>query len=193
MWDIQQTSTEGNNYAIKIEALKKAVAFLINGETIPQLLVTVIRYTLTCDNHTIHKLILLYLEIINITNSHGRLLPEMILFCEGLRRNLQSPNEFMRGVTLRFLSRINEFKIVEPLIPSILSNLKHRHPFVRRNAILAVMSVYKLPQGEQLLINAPEIIEKFLEAEQDPSCKRNAFLCCFLVLRIVLSNIFFLM
>ncbi|AES92633.1 putative coatomer beta subunit (COPB1) protein [Medicago truncatula] len=92
----------------------------------------------------------------------------MILFCEGLRRNIQSPNEFMRGVTLRFLSRINEYKILE-----------HHHPFVRRNAILAVMSVYKLPQGEQLLINAPEIVEKFLEAEQDPSCKRIAFLMPF--------------
>jgi len=41
------------------------------------------------------------------------------------------------------------------------------------------MCVYKLPRGEHVLINAPEIVEKFLKAEQDPSCKRNAFLRLF--------------
>lgn len=41
------------------------------------------------------------------------------------------------------------------------------------------MSVYKLPQGEQLLDSAPEIVEKFLSTEQDPSSKRNAFLMLF--------------
>ncbi len=41
------------------------------------------------------------------------------------------------------------------------------------------MSVYKLPQGEQLLDSAPEIVEKFLISEQDHSSKRNAFLMLF--------------
>ncbi|GAU28569.1 hypothetical protein TSUD_269090 [Trifolium subterraneum] len=159
---------ERNDIASKIEALKKAIMLLLNGETIPQLFITVIRYVLTCNDHTVQKLLLLYLEITDKT-----VLPEMI------RNNLQSPNEFIRGVTLRFLCRINESEIVEPLIPSILSNLEHRHPFVRRNAVLAVMSVYKLPRGDQLLDSAPEIFEKFLASEQDASSKRNAFLMLF--------------
>jgi coatomer subunit beta len=170
---------EGNDIAAKIEALKKAIMLLLNGETIPQLFITVIRYVLTCDDHTVQKLLLLYLEITDKTDSRGKVLPEMILICQNLRNNLQSPNEFIRGVTLRFLCRINESEIVEPLIPSILSNLEHRHPFVRRNAVLAVMSVYKLPHGDQLLDSAPEIIEKFLASEQDASSKRNAFLMLF--------------
>ncbi|CAK8574515.1 unnamed protein product [Lathyrus sativus] len=170
---------EGNDITSKIDALKKAIMLLLNGETIPQLFITVIRYVLTCDDHTVQKLLLLYLEITDKTDSRGKVLPEMILICQNLRNNLQSPNEFIRGVTLRFLCRINESEIVEPLIPSILSNLEHRHPFVRRNAVLAVMSVYKLPQGEQLLDSAPEIVEKFLASEQDPSSKRNAFLMLF--------------
>lgn len=41
------------------------------------------------------------------------------------------------------------------------------------------MSIYKLPQGEQLLADAPEMIEKALNSEQDPSAKRNAFLMLF--------------
>lgn len=170
---------EGNDVEAKVEALKKAIMLLLNGETIPQLFITIIRYVLPSEDHTIQKLLLLYLEIIDKTDSRGKVLPEMILICQNLRNNLQHPNEYIRGVTLRFLCRLNESEIVEPLIPSILANLEHRHPFVRRNAVLAVMFVYKLPQGEQLLDSAPEIIEKFLVTEQDHATKRNAFLMLF--------------
>ncbi|XP_028789396.1 coatomer subunit beta-1-like, partial [Neltuma alba] len=170
---------EGNDVPAKVDALKKAIMLLLNGETIPQLFITIIRYVLPSEDHTVQKLLLLYLEIIEKTDSRGKVLPEMILICQNLRNNLQHPNEYIRGVTLRFLCRLNETEIIEPLIPSILTNLEHRHPFVRRNAVLAVMSVYRLPQGEQLLDSAPEIIEKFLSTEQDPSSKRNAFLMLF--------------
>lgn len=170
---------EGNDVEAKVDAMKKAVMLLLNGETIPQLFITIIRYVLPSDDHTIQKLLLLYLEIIDKTDSRGKLLPEMILICQNLRNNLQHPNEYLRGVTLRFLCRLNSAELIEPLIPSVLLNLEHRHPFVRRNAILAVMSIYKLPQGEQLLDHAPELIEKVLSTEQDPSGKRNAFLMLF--------------
>lgn len=41
--------------------------------------------------------------------------------------------------------------------------LEHRHSFVRRNAVLAINALYKLPKGEQLLQDAPELIEKVLQ------------------------------
>lgn len=170
---------EGNDVPAKIDAMKKAVMLLLNGETLPQLFITIVRYVLPSEDHTIQKLLLLYLEIIDKTDAKGRVLPEMILICQNLRNNLQHPNEYIRGVTLRFLCRLNETEIVEPLIPSVLQNLEHRHPFIRRNAILAVMSIYKLPHGEQLLVDAPEMIEKVLSTEQDQSAKRNAFLMLF--------------
>ncbi|CAA3019609.1 coatomer subunit beta-1-like [Olea europaea var. sylvestris] len=170
---------EGNDVPAKIDAMKNAIMLLLNGETLPQLFITIVRYVLPSEDHTVQKLLLLYLEIIDKTDGKGRVLPEMILICQNLRNNLQHPNEYIRGVTLRFLCRLNEVEIIEPLIPSIMSNLEHRHPYVRKNAILAVMSIYKLPQGEQLLVDAPETIERFLSTEQDPSAKRNAFLMLF--------------
>lgn len=51
----------------------------------------------------------------------------------------------------------------EPLTPSILACLEHRHSFVRRNAVLAINALYKLPKGELLLQDAPELIEKVLQ------------------------------
>ena len=44
--------------------------------------------------------------------------PLQILICQNLRNNLQHPNEYIRGVTLRFLCRIHEEELLEPLVPS---------------------------------------------------------------------------
>ncbi|KAF5204570.1 Coatomer subunit beta-1, partial [Thalictrum thalictroides] len=170
---------EGNDVPSKVDAMKKAIMLLLNGETLPQLFITIVRYVLPSEDHTIQKLLLLYLEIIEKTDTKGRVLPEMILICQNLRNNLQHPNEYIRGVTLRFLCRLKETEIIEPLIPSVLANLEHRHPYIRKSAILAVMSIYNLQQGDQLLVDAPEMIEKALSTEQDPSAKRNAFLMLF--------------
>ncbi|CAN1220311.1 Coatomer subunit beta-1 [Linum perenne] len=170
---------EGNDIAAKIEGMKNAISLLLNGENVPQLFITILRFVLPSEDHTIQKLLLFYLEIIDKKDSSGKLLPEMILICQNLRNNLQHPNEYIRGVTLRFLCRLHEAEIIEPLIPSVLQNLEHRHPFIRRNAIFSVMSIYKLPQGDQLLVDAPEMIEKALSTEHDPSAKRNAFLMLF--------------
>ncbi|GIL87816.1 hypothetical protein Vretimale_13121 [Volvox reticuliferus] len=164
---------EGNDAAAKQAAMKKAVSLLLAGEQLPQLFITIVRYVLPSEDHTVQKLLLLYLEAIEKTDATGKLLPEMILICQNLRNNLQHPNEYIRGVTLRFLCRIKEEEILEPLIPSILSNLEHRHSYVRRNAVLAINSIYKLPKGELLLADAPETIERLLRQEQDLSTRRN--------------------
>ncbi|KAK9833410.1 hypothetical protein WJX81_002667 [Elliptochloris bilobata] len=166
---------EGSDSAAKVQAMQKAIMMLLNGETLPALFITIVRYVLPSEDHTIQKLLLLYLETIEKTDSSGKLLPEMILICQNLRNNLQHPNEYIRGVTLRFLCRIREEEILEPLIPSILACLEHRHSYVRRNAVLAINALYKLPKGELLLQDAPELIEKVLQSEQDLSTKRNAF------------------
>ena len=170
---------EGHDVEAKVDAMKKAIMLLLNGESIPTLFITIVRYVLPSEDHTIQKLLLLYLEIIDKTDSRGKVLPEMILICQNLRNNLQHPNEYIRGVTLRFLSRLMEAELIEPLIPSVLQNLEHRHAFVRRNAILAITAICKLPQGDHLIPDAPELIEKVLHQESDQSALRNAFLMLF--------------
>ncbi|KXZ45907.1 hypothetical protein GPECTOR_49g491 [Gonium pectorale] len=164
---------EGNDPVAKQAAMKKAVSLLLAGEQLPQLFITIVRYVLPSEDHTVQKLLLLYLEAIEKTDASGKLLPEMILICQNLRNNLQHPNEYIRGVTLRFLCRIKEEEILEPLVPSILANLEHRHSYVRRNAVMAINSIYKLPKGELLLADAPETVERLLRQEQDLSTRRN--------------------
>jgi coatomer subunit beta len=51
---------------------------------------------------------------------------------------------------------------------------EHRHSYVRKNAVLAVYSIYR--SFEQLIPDAPELMQTFLAAESDTTCKRNAFI-----------------
>ncbi|KAG1772248.1 armadillo-type protein [Suillus placidus] len=56
----------------------------------------------------------------------------------------QHPNEYIRGATLRFLQKISkDTELLEPLIPTRCSCLEHRHPYVRKNAVSAVYTIYR--------------------------------------------------
>ncbi|XP_058788697.1 coatomer subunit beta [Phymastichus coffea] len=158
----------------KIEALKKTINMILSGERLPGLLMTIIRFVLPLQDHTIKKLLLIFWEIVPKTTPDGKLLQEMILVCDAYRKDLQHPNEFVRGSTLRFLCKLKEPELLEPLMPAITACLEHRHSYVRRNAVLAIFTIYR--NFEFLIPDAPDTIANYLESEQDMSCRRNAFL-----------------
>ncbi|XP_072164945.1 coatomer subunit beta-like [Diadema setosum] len=158
----------------KTEALKKLIYMILNGEKFPGILMHVIRFLLPLKDHTIKKLLLIFWEIVPKTHPDGKLLQEMILVCDAYRKDLQHPNEFIRGSTLRFLCKLKEAELLEPLMPAIRACLEHRHSYVRRNAVLAIFTIYK--SFDTLIPDAPELIHNFLEQEQDASSKRNAFM-----------------
>ncbi|XP_005179224.2 coatomer subunit beta [Musca domestica] len=159
---------------VKIDTLKKVIQLLLNGERLSGLIMTIIRFVLPVQNHTIKKLLLIFWEIVPKTSPDGKLLQEMILVCDAYRKDLQHPNEFLRGSTLRFLCKLKEPELLEPLMPSIRACLEHRHSYVRRNAVLAIFTIYK--NFDWLVPDGPELIANFLDTQQDMSCKRNAFL-----------------
>ena len=65
------------------------------------------------QDHTIKKLLLIFWEIIPKTSADGKLMQEMILVCDAYRKDLQHPNEFIRGSTLRFLCKLKEAELLE--------------------------------------------------------------------------------
>jgi len=63
----------------KIEAVKQAILLMLNGEPMPQLLMTVIQYCIHTENHVLKKLLMYYWEVAEKYSPDGSLLPEMIL------------------------------------------------------------------------------------------------------------------
>ncbi|KAI0734370.1 coatomer protein [Fomitopsis betulina] len=171
--DLRSALQKGTDEA-KFDTLRKIIVSTINGNPQPQLLMPVIQYVMPSRNKQLKKLLHFYWEICPKYDDSGKLKQEMILVVNAIRNDLQHPNEYIRGATLRFLQKITkDVELLEPLVPLCRACLEHRHSYVRKNAVFAVYSIYR--QHEHLIPDAPELIQTFLAAESDATCKRNAF------------------
>ena len=94
------------------------------------------------EPHELKKLLTLYWEITPKYDDQRKLVPEMILVCNALLTGLNHANEYVRGSMLRFLCKLREPELLDPLIPTIKECLEHRHSYVRKNAALAVFCAH---------------------------------------------------
>ncbi|KAI9312816.1 adaptin N terminal region-domain-containing protein [Dichotomocladium elegans] len=168
-----QRALERGSDEVRIQTMQKLLVIMLNGDPMEKLLLHVIRFVLPSKNKQLKKLLHFYWEICPKTKPDGKLKEEFILVCNALRNDLQHPNEYIRGATLRFLCKIREAEVLEPLIASVRACLEHRHSYVRKNAVFAVGSIYR--HFDFLFPDAPQIIQQFLVGEADMSCRRNAF------------------
>ncbi|KAL2312673.1 Coatomer subunit beta [Schizosaccharomyces pombe] len=177
--DALKTSLESKNDYVKISAMKTILRVVINGDSLPSILMHVIRFVMPSRNKELKKLLYYYWEVCPKYNNDGTMKQEMILACNSFRNDLQHPNEFIRGATLRFLCKLKEPELLDPLIPTVRQCLEHRHAYVRKNAILAVFSIYQV--SNHLIPDAASLAEDFLAAESEGTCKRNALIVLFTI------------
>lgn len=168
-----RTALEKGSDDVKLDVLRKVIVSTLNGQPMPGLLMPVIQHVMPSKNKAIKKLLHFYWEVCPKLDENGKLKQEMILVCNAIRNDLQHPNEYIRGATLRFLQKITEPELLEPLMPTCRSCLEHRHSYVRKNAVFAVYQIFLIQ--EHLIPDAAELIHTFLIAESDSTCRRNAF------------------
>ncbi|PWN34402.1 putative SEC26 [Meira miltonrushii] len=171
--DLQQILQKADDDT-KLETLRRIIVSTLNGQPQPTLLMPIIQYVLPSKNKQLKKMLHFYWEVCPKYDDQGKLKQEMILVVNAIRNDLQHPNEYIRGSTLRFLQKIKEPELLEALIPSVRQCLEHRHSYVRKNAVLCVLQIYS--RHEAMFSDAPELMETFLASEQDATCKRNAFI-----------------
>ncbi|WPG99908.1 Hypothetical protein R9X50_00272900 [Acrodontium crateriforme] len=157
----------------KVETMKRILTVMLNGNAMPDLLMHIIRFVMPSKSKPLKKLLYMYYEVCPKLDANGKLKQEMILVCNGIRMDLQHANEYIRGNTLRFLCKLREPELIEPLLAPARACLEHRHSYVRKNAVFAIASIFT--HSEALMPDAPELIQAFLESESDNTCKRNAF------------------
>ncbi|KAI1480064.1 Coatomer, beta subunit [Daldinia eschscholtzii] len=172
MSDLRMQLEKGTDET-KVDTMKRILTIMLNGDPMPQLLMHIIRFVMPSRYKPLKKLLYFYYEICPKLDSSGKLKQEMILVCNGIRNDLQHPNEYIRGNTLRFLCKLREPELIEPLLSSARACLEHRHAYVRKNAVFAISSIFL--HSPSLIPDASELIATFLEGESDATCKRNAF------------------
>jgi len=129
---------QSHNLKIVIKAVKALILCIIHNPNYPHLLMHVFNFVVPKqkESHALKKVMFYYWEIVEKTNKeNGKLKQEFLLICNHFRNHLLHANEYIRGKMLRLLSRIMHSGVLESLTPSILKNLKHKHSYVRRNAV----------------------------------------------------------
>ncbi|KAI2617690.1 Coatomer, beta subunit [Hypomontagnella submonticulosa] len=172
MSDLRMQLEKGTDET-KVDTMKRILTVMLNGDPLPQLLMHIIRFVMPSKHKPLKKLLYFYYEICPKHDAGGKLKQEMILVCNGIRNDLQHPNEYIRGNTLRFLCKLREPELIEPLLSSARACLEHRHAYVRKNAVFAISSIFL--HSPSLIPDASDLIATFLEGESDATCKRNAF------------------
>ncbi len=122
-----KTSLERGDEYEKIKAMQELVLFLLHGGSAPQLLVPVIRFVMPHKSHKLKKLVLLYLEVVDKRDERTVADGTMLLVCNALLRDLQYPNEYVRGSAMRFLCTLKEPDLLIPLVESVVQNLSHKY------------------------------------------------------------------
>lgn len=162
----------------QIDAMKTLILMILQDEHFPRMIMTVVQHAMRVDSREMKKLLMIYWESIEKTNPDGTIKDEMVMLCNALRNDLLSPNEFIRARTLRLVSKMKYREMMDTLLQPVLECLTHRHPYVRRNAVMCVYSIYSA-FGEDTLPDAVERIDSLLSTETDLSTRRNSLLFLF--------------
>lgn len=65
---------EHGNEEEKREAMKQTINMIVNGESVPGLLMTIIRFVMPTRDLVLRKLLMVYLEVVPKTGTDGKLL-----------------------------------------------------------------------------------------------------------------------
>jgi coatomer subunit beta len=89
------------------EAMKTILGSIVNDDTHPDnLMITIIQNMSIVDDVRVKKLLFLFWEVIEKTQNSGKIREEFILVCNSLRKDLTHPNEYVRGRTLKLLTKL---------------------------------------------------------------------------------------
>lgn len=160
----------------KGEGLKTILGSMVNDDNYPQdLMMNVIHNLTIVDDINIKKLLFLFWEVIDKHKPDGTMKDEIILVCNGIRKDLDSPNEYIRGRTLRLLTKLPYKEILENVKAAVFENIKHSHPYVRSNAIMCVLSFIDNFGVDIVPDSLPDDLKDIILKDNDTATRRNAY------------------
>ncbi|GFE54211.1 coatomer subunit beta-1-like [Babesia ovis] len=169
-----KSKLEDSSNTKKVTALEHTILHLLNGEDVSSLLMSIIRFVLPSNHHGLKKLVHLFLQIFDFCTPDGNVREESILVCNALLNDLRSPNEYVRGSTLRLVSKLRHWNIVHPLITAVVDNLRHAEPYVHRNALMCLAKIAER-FGAESVMSGMEDTENLLLSDSGISVKIHAF------------------
>jgi len=104
--------TEHGDLRTKTEALKKVIQMMLNGEKMQSLLMTVIRFVMPLQDHTIKKMLLVFWEVVPKYTADGKMLHEMILVCDAYRKVCNNSTVLLYCIVCAFVLHVKFLTVI---------------------------------------------------------------------------------
>jgi coatomer subunit beta len=165
---------ESKDVLKKIEGMKNLITHISQGKTSESVIHTVVKEVLMMENNELKRLLYYFLELYAPLMNEG----ELLLLNNQIRKDLESPNEFIRGLTLKFVSTLRSEIILNNCYKSIKENTTHSVGYVRRSSYYCLGSI-NLKMG--LFSDTPVLLFESLYKEMDPLCLAQAFFSLYMI------------
>jgi coatomer subunit beta len=156
----------------KIGAMTQIVAQMSQGEDFSLLAHKITRQTMVSRSNELKRLFYYYLELVpkdRENDSYG----EILLLSNQIRKDLEHPNEYVRGFTMRFVGMLDDDELVSNFYKLVKANLSHPNSYVRRNAYHCLGAICCRMEGYR---EVPELLYNALFRDLDANCLKQAFI-----------------
>lgn len=162
-----QSADEGD----KIEAMRQIIAQMSQGEDFSTLTHRITKETFMARSNEVKRLFYYYLELIPKCRD-SESFAEILLLSNQIRKDLEHPNEYVRGFAMRFVSTLDNQELVGNFYKPVKNNLSHPNAYVRRNAYFCLGMLFSKIDIYQ---EVPDLLYHALFRDLDPNCLRQAF------------------
>lgn len=113
-------------------ALKVLISQQSNGHHTPELIHSIIRLVMGNDDNKLKRLLYYFFETINKEDKG------FFICLNQIKKDLVSPNEYVRGLVLKFVSTLQNVDFILPLLKEVKENLNNKSSYVRLNAVFCL-------------------------------------------------------
>lgn len=152
-------------------ALKHLIVLASQGHGVSDVINLVIQTVFNSKSKELLKLFYFYITLIPKMHNN-QILAEVLLLTNQIRNDIQSINEYTRGMAMQCVSSFLHLEeIVDNFYKPIRENLKHKHSYVRRWAANALTEFYlRYPEKYS---DIPDFMYHTLLEERDPFAMRQ--------------------
>lgn len=113
-------------------AMKMLISQQSCGRSGPDMLHSIIRSVMSKEDNHLKRLLYYFFECMSKDDK------SFMICINQVNKDLSSPNEFVRGFVLRFISKLDNFDYVSLLLKGVRGNLEHSNSYVRMNALFCL-------------------------------------------------------
>jgi len=111
------------------ETLKHYIAEQSNGHHTPDTIHSIVQLVMGKDDNRLKRLLYYFFETMNKEDKG------FIVCLNQVKKDLAGPNEFVRGLVLKFIATLDCLDYVLPLLRDVKQNLSNKCSYVRMNAV----------------------------------------------------------